>query len=155
MLKYDDSLSEVFPLSASKFQAIRLDLCGHHICPSIFFTSRRSGVCGMIFLASQLLSPLCAGRVSDQHRSYHLSFFFDKQPPRLFLNRTFRKTLPPQTSLLGRPRLPYATQPLAAYGFQPPPPWLPPVTCGRTPKMALRSKGLVADFAGWRSIRRG
>ena len=47
------------------------------------------------------------------------------------LGRTFRNLLPPQTSSLGRSRLPHATQPFAAYatygvGCQPPPPWLPP-----------------------------
>ena len=70
---------------------------------------------GLLSRLRSFSSPLCAHHVPDQHRPHHSPSHFDEQPPRSSWYRAFRNLLPPQTSLLGRSRLPHATQPHAAY----------------------------------------
>ena len=66
---------------------------------------------------------------------------------------TIRNLLPPQTTSLGRARLPYATQPLAAYapygvGGQPTPSWLPPNDVGSDAQKGPQQQWLTDRLRG-------
>ena len=103
---------------------------------AFFYTPARSGACERTCSADFVaFITLRANHVPDLHRSNYSPPYINEQPPRSTWYLTFRNLLPPQTTSLGRSRLPYAAQSLAAYapygvGGQPPPPWLPPNDVG-------------------------